>query len=107
MGPTWVQNPSKMVPGGVLKFLPVFGLGRSWGGLGGLLGASWGPLGGHFGSFCEACGGFWGQNWSRTSSWTVSVFREDLLGGVLGSFFKFLEVVLDLILRVFRGPCAQ
>ena len=28
-----------MVPGGVLKVLPVFGLGGSWG----CLGASWGP----------------------------------------------------------------
>ena len=39
LGPTWLQNPSKMVPGGVMILLPVFGFGWVLEGLG----ASWGP----------------------------------------------------------------
>ena len=38
LGPTWHQNPSKMVPGGVRIFLPVFVLGGVLGGLGASLG---------------------------------------------------------------------
>ena len=35
------------------------------------------------------------------------LFREGRLGGVLGLFFGFLEVVLDLILKLFREQSAQ
>ena len=37
----------------------------------------------------------------------AQVLREGRLGGVLGSFFWFWEVVLELILRLFRRPSAQ
>ena len=44
----------------------------SWGRLEGLLGAFWKVLGGVLAVFF----GSWRQNWSTTSSWTGSVFRD-------------------------------
>ena len=78
------------------------GLRGSWGPPAGVLGAPWGILEASW----RVLGG-WRQNWSRTSSWTVSVFRHVRLGGVLGSFFYFWEAILKLILRLFRRPSAQ
>ena len=58
-------------------------LGNVLGGaLGDLLGASWKSLRCILEALGGVVGGFRTQNWSRTSSWTVSVFRENRLGVV-------------------------
>ena len=60
------------------------------------LGTPWGP----FGGFLEG-------DLKLNIILEGLLFWEGRLGAVLGSFLRFLEVILELILRLFRRPSPQ
>ena len=69
------------------------------GSLGSFLRASWESFGNLL--------GVWDAKLNWKSFFAVSIFRKDRFGGILGTFFWFLEAILELILRLFRRPSSQ
>ena len=71
------------------------------------MGTSWGPLGWHFGSFGGTLGDSGGKIGVEYRHGRFLFFGSAVLEASRGRFSGFLEVVLDQILKIFRGPSAQ